>query len=61
RSWCSINSGAEDILESVMEFSERPLRGGLSVFISLERYVADVRYWHKADIPTVAVNVRFQG
>ena len=33
RSWFSINSAAEDTLLSVMEFSVRPLRGGLSVFI----------------------------
>jgi lipoprotein-anchoring transpeptidase ErfK/SrfK len=30
RSWCSINSATEDMLLSVLEFSERPLRGGLS-------------------------------
>jgi hypothetical protein len=23
--------------------------------------LSDVRYWHKADIPTVAANVRFWG
>ena len=35
---------------SVMEFSERPPRGGLSLSW---RYFLNVRYWHKADIALV--------
>ena len=46
RSWCSINSAAEDMLFSVMEFSERPLRGGLSVFIRADIWL-NVRYGTK--------------
>jgi hypothetical protein len=38
RSWCSINSAAE-VLVSAMEFSERPLRGGLSVFIRADMWL----------------------
>ena len=58
RSSCSINSAAEDMVVSVMEFSERPPRGGLSLSC---RYLLNVRYWHKTDMGRCTAHVRFRG
>ena len=40
------------------QISERPPRGGLSVFLGP---FANVRYWHKADMPSCTAHVRFWG
>ena len=44
--------------ELLVGFPEGPPQGGLSVSA---RYIANVRYWHKADMDLCTANVRFRG
>ena len=44
---------------SLIRFSERPPRGGLSV--SSQVHSSNVRYWHKADLGLCTAHVRFWG